>query len=491
VTSAPPEQTLARLTVPANLASLSAVLGLVRDLASGQGLDARAVERLAFVAEEAAANVIAGAYPPGEPGSLDLIVTRRPHQLVVAVEDQGLPFDFRTFEKEESSLTELLARSFGGTVRCCSLGRRGNRVELTCELTADRPLAHVAAAEIARAEEPAIAADVPLTFRMMQPADAESVVRCVYRGYGYTYPNEFMYDPSQLLHLQAAGLFHSAVAVSEAGEVAGHVGLMLERPGASVGETGQAVVDPRYRGHHIFERVKAVLEEHARGLGMAGTYAEAVALHPFSQKGSLATGAHETGIELAADPPSVSYRKIVESQLQRDSLVLMYVKLNETPPRDIYAPVSHEAILRRIYDVNSLSRRFQPLPSEAALPPHAQLDVKVDTAWNEALIQVHTAGQDLPTQVGFRQRELVRRGIGWMALELPLGNAEAMRFAPALEGMGFFFAGIVPEIIDGDVLRLQFLNEARFDPAQIHVASDFGRELLDYVLAAHRSAGVP
>ena len=34
---------------------------------------------------------------------------------------------------------------------------------------------------------------------------------------------------------------------------------------------------------------------------------------------------------------------------------------------------------------------------------------------------------------------------------------------------------------DGDVLRLQWLNGVEADPSDVAVASDFGRELLDYV----------
>jgi hypothetical protein len=53
-----------------------------------------------------------------------------------------------------------------------------------------------------------------------------------------------------------------------------------------------------------------------------------------------------------------------------------------------------------------------------------------------------------------------------------------------LERLGVSYAGIFPNPrTTGDVLRMQSLHRVRVDPADISVASDHGRELLDYVLA--------
>ena len=65
----------------------------------------------------------------------------------------------------------------------------------------------------------------------------------------------------------------------------------------------------------------------------------------------------------------------------------------------------------------------------------------------------------------------------------------AMQFTERLEQLGFFFGGIIPEKDKGDVLRLQYLNNVAIDPSQIQVASDFGKELLAYVLQAQAAAG--
>ncbi|MBY0526755.1 MAG: ATP-binding protein [Gemmataceae bacterium] len=489
----PVEMPVARLTVPAELVYLPAVLNLVRDLAAQHGMDPREVERLAFVAEEAAANIIANAYPPGETGPLDLLLIRRPGKLVVALEDQGLPFDFRAFEKVENTfLIEILHRAFAGEVCCRSLHRQGNRVELIHDLPARASLAHVADEEIARtAVAPPAPTDAELTIRLMQPEDVEGLVRCTYRTFGYSYFDETFYDPEQVQHLLASGQFQVIVAVNPAGEVVGHLSLTLERPDAIVAEATLAVVDPRYRGHHLFERMKSYAKDYARERGWLGLYSEAVAIHPYSQKGCLAIGARETGVLLADMPSDVAFKHIQDTN-ERQATVLFYVLTLTPPPRDVWAPSRHEAILRRLYEHNALPRTVRPIAAadpklEATGLP--QLDVKVDVGAGEAYLTVRAAGPGLDRLASIRLNELLRRRLDVIYFDLPLGHSGAIRHTVALEKLGFFFGGIIPEMIDGDVLRLQYLNKATMDPARLQLASDFGRELLAYVVKCQGEAG--
>src|SRR5262249_18555931 len=71
----------------------------------------------------------------------------------------------------------------------------------------------------------------------------------------------------------------------------------------------------------------------------------------------------------------------------------------------------------------------------------------------------------------------------------PLGHPSAQTLCPQLEALGFFFAGIIPELVGEDVLRLQYLNEVETDLASVQLASDFARELFEYVTQAMGRAG--
>ena len=63
----------------------------------------------------------------------------------------------------------------------------------------------------------------------------------------------------------------------------------------------------------------------------------------------------------------------------------------------------------------------------------------------------------------------------WLCLDLPLSDPGAGQLCAKLEALGFFFAGIIPDIADDDVLRLQYLNEVEAEAESAQIASDFGK----------------
>jgi len=120
----------------------------------------------------------------------------------------------------------------------------------------------------------------------------------------------------------------------------------------------------------------------------------------------------------------------------------------------------------------------------AAVPLSSQVDVKVQTDAGRAFILVTQYGADLEDLVRFRLRELCLRRIDCIYIDLPLSNSATPKFCASLEMLGFFFGGVIPEMSDGDALRLQYLNNVDVDPENIKIASDFGKELLGYVIKA-------
>jgi len=86
--------------------------------------------------------------------------------------------------------------------------------------------------------------------------------------------------------------------------------------------------------------------------------------------------------------------------------------------------------------------------------------------------------------VKFRLRELCLRRIDCVYIDLPMSHPATPKFCASMEMLGFFFAGVIPEMSEGDVLRLQYLNNVDTDLGSIQIASDFGKELLDYVAKA-------
>jgi serine/threonine-protein kinase RsbW len=258
---------------------------------------------------------------------------------------------------------------------------------------------------------------------------------------------------------------------------------MVEDARARVGEAGQAVVDPRFRGHRLFERLKTFAAKEAGEAGLLGLYSEATAAHPYSQKGNLHLGARETGFLLGYIPATVAYKEIGDPRAgRRGSVALFYMRAADEPDRIVFPPARYEDAVRRIIQSNGL-RRTIASRTEVQDTESPILDVKVRDDHNLAIITVRNPGPDLASAVRPRLEELISRRVDCVYVDLPL--CERGTKDVDLVPLGFFFGGILPERDSaGDVMRLQFLNDASMvDPADIHTASMAGEDLLALVLA--------
>src|SRR5207247_6695191 len=145
--------------------------------------------------------------------------------------------------------------------------------------------------------------------------------------------------------------------------------------------------------------------------------------------------------------------------------MLSFLKTNEGPRRIVYAPAHHRKMIERLYEHGAFRRDLKD-SSALAMPANgAQVSVDVSIEWSEASLRVTAYGADLPDLVRARLRELCRRRIDWIGLDLPLSQPEAGQVCASLEALGLFFAGVVPALVGGDVLRLQSLSEIGVDAA--------------------------
>jgi serine/threonine-protein kinase RsbW len=478
---ATPEESIARVTVSADTGFLPPLIDFVKQITHRLGLgDAEQVDR---AIELVCTNIIEHAFGPEEEGSFDVQVLRRPGLVVVAVEDRGLPFDYKRLQDgEDRTVLEILHGSFDET-RFINLGRLGNRVELLKHLPHTDVRDHLPEEEHRRTVEATAAhEDVPLEIRMMRPDESFELSRCVYRSYGYSYDWDYIYYPDRIRELQEKGLMISCVAVTPEGEFVGHLAITVERPGSRVGESGQAVVDPRFRGHHLFPRMKTFMTEWAADAGMYGLYSEATAIHPYSQRGNLHLGARETGFLLGYIPASVSYKQIGEEREgRRGSVALFYMRVTDEPEREIYPPAPYLEEVRRVVEHNGLRRTIGEVPDPTL--QHSLMSVEVRQDHNLAFLRVEEPGADLEELVHRHLRDLSLHRVDCVYVDLPLSHPATQRSAAGLNNLGVFFGGIIPEahVGGGDVLRLQYLNNVEIEAGDVSTASDFGEELLGLI----------
>ncbi len=326
--------------------------------------------------------------------------------------------------------------------------------------------------------------EMDVNFRFLGPHEGTVLTSAIEAAYGQSYDVRWVYDPAEVSARLADGRYVSCVAETGEGELLCHEGMSLAAAGDAVGHSGQAVTMPVARGQHLFTRTKRFLMDWAREEGMAGMFAEATAAHPYSQRANIDLGAHETGFLLGWIPTSVDNDAAEGERPRRQSAALFYAKLNDGHERRVYAPPRHHEIVGQTLALCGLRGTLTVPPPGAELAPRSELHVAVDEDHNLALITVHTPGADLEEAIGAERHHLFhRRGLDAVYVDLPLERPATALVADHLERLGVSYSGVFPNPrTDGDVLRMQSLHRVRVKADDIAVASDHGRELLDYVL---------
>jgi serine/threonine-protein kinase RsbW len=214
-------------------------------------------------------------------------------------------------------------------------------------------------------------------------------------------------------------------------------------------------------------------------------YSEATAAHPYSQKANIELGAHETGFLLGWIPATVENDAAAGKARRRNSAALFYTKLNDGHDRRVYAPERHHEIVGQTLALCELRGTLAQPPSDFELPERTELHVEVDIDHNLALLTVGVPGTDLDEVINAERHRLFRRmRLDALYIDLPLDTPATALVADHLERLGVSYSGIFPNPrADGDVLRMQSLHRVRVKADDVAVASDHGRELLDYVLA--------
>ena len=446
------------------------------------------VERVRSVVKSLCLDVIECHFDDPKAADFTMILREDRAAIIVRIEDQGLPYPLEHFSLDDKSLIgRRLAHGGADTVRFENRGIGGNAVELTVHQSPHHQThlrqQHSQEQDTTRQVD----ANAPITVRELTPDDAPGLARCVYRCYGYTYTNDFIYYPDRVLALIERNLLRSFVGVNPAGDVVGHSGIIRDHQDSRVAESGMAVVDPRYRHHHLLQSINSQHQRACQEMHLVGTYADAVTVHPITQKANVQIGACETGILLAEVPAITAFRGLAETPHQRGSVVVYYHPIGEAPLRQVYLPPRHKALLESIYGRLDLRRTFCDLsPADTAdsdPPTGSSLHVELKERRSLARIEVEVAAADLVASVSHKLREVTLQRFDVIHLDLPLGDRTAMAAVDEFARLGFFYGAVIPELREGDVLRLQYLNNVEVDPDALVLYSDESKRILGEILA--------
>jgi len=477
---------IARLSILPEDRYLRAAMDMVNGIAGANGFGKKDTKRLDEVLNDIFRNIVKYGFQGDTCHPVDVIVSKRLHTLVIALEDKGLPFDFEKLEHgEDERFRSYMFKGYADNVQFMSLGNRGNRTEIVKNLPAKDIREEMDIREHHKhlKAEPA-PPDAKFTIEIFNHKDVNDLVRLVYKCYGYTYPNEFMYYPEKIEALLHGDLMASCGAYDSNGKLIGHLALVFSKPGARVGESGEAVVDPRYRGRQIFQKMKSFMKDYCASNSIVGIYSEAVTVHPYSQKGNLDIGAGEIGYLLGYSPGSVSFQNISDKEKpRRQSVALMYLPVLESDSANIYVPEAYKKLIGDIYKNIGVKRNLITEVGDFKFgkKSESKVQVSVRTDHNQGIITVESSGDNTLGEISYHLEKLCLERVDCIYADLPLNLEGTGHIAEALMGMGFFLGYVVPEYADSDVLRLQYLNNVEISRDDIKTASPFGEELLDFI----------
>lgn len=482
------------LTIANDVQFLPTVLRAVNDMAHIQGFTPEDIHRLELGTEEAVANVIKHAFAHGTTEYFSIVITAESLGLRITIFDQGMPFDpeqLPAYSPEEvaSTMTSrglglFLIRKFIDEVSFHNLGRKGHETVLFKYLHREN-IAQLLAqeekqqAEHERTEDELPKGSVSYDVRRMKPVEAIEVSKCAYSSYGYAYVYENIYYPERVRELNENDNLISFVAVSDASEVMGHSALVPSHDDTGIAEMGVSFVKPRYRGQGCLKALsEARLSEGARR-GLTGVYMQAVTTHPYSQKPAHANGFSDTALMLArADV--LEFKEIEQKKRQRESLVIAYKYLSTPPTMTVYAPVHHQQILQKTFDL--LDARIEWGKEVIANVQGVQANIALKTdSYSGATITVKAYGEEYALTIKKLVKGLCYDGVIAIYVQLPLSDPITQSAIIEMEKIGFFYCGIMPGSNGNNIFIMQYLNNYPFDYSILRLDSDFGKELALYI----------
>ena len=327
--------------------------------------------------------------------------------------------------------------------------------------------------------------------RRLRADEAGRLAEAIRAVYGDSYDAPWVFDAHEVARRISQGLMVSVIAESADGDLLCHAAMTFRSHQDRVGHVGQAVTMPAARGHHLFTAVKRHLADIATERGLAGMYSEATAAHPYSQRANVELGAHETGFLLGWIPATVANDAAAAGPGRRQSVALFYMRTNARPGapglRPAPPPRGDPPDHRHLRPARPPGRPAGSRPAAGPLDgPHPPADRPQPGRAHRDRARPRPGG---PRR--WPSGTACSSGASTPSTSTcPLDLHATALVADELESLGVTYAGIFPNTrAHGDVVRLQSLNGVQIAAADVSVASEHGRELLDYVLADLAAAG--
>lgn len=486
------------LSIPADLSYLSLAHNFVREASRKRGFSGDDLYKIELSLEEAITNVIQHAFTEDEKESFQIVCRHVPLGIEIVIREKGIPFDprqlpeYRSSDDAENLSTSgmgiFLMRQSMDEVSFHNLGMEGKETRLVKYLPSKSIEEYLTDDEkkdaLSRNEEPGVIREkISYRVRRMDPHEAIQISRCAYKSHGYTFFDDHIYYPERIIELNNTEQMISAVAVTEDNVFMGHSALVYPCPEARIAELTFIFVNREYRGQGCMARICSHLFECEKKSPLEGIYVYSVTNHEFTQRGMYGFGIQDCGLLLASSPETWIFKGISGTNPQRISVALSFKYLADPKPLTLYAPPHHEEMIRYLYgNIGAGCHNYADAPANRKLPDcDTEIDTEIFATEDCAEIFIDRYGANTLPEVKKIVRDLCLKQIASIQLFASLEDPCTSFMVREFEGMGFFFAGILPLNTVGDAIVLQYLNNVEIDYDKIVLYTEAAKKIKDYV----------
>lgn len=482
---------MTELQIPNQTGMLLVLQSFVEESARVYHLPENMLQHLRLISEEAFLHILKNSFNPDELSTIKVVTDVDDAFFILSFFDKGLPFDSSLAKQyhpetdvnavDTEGMELFLIKQFADKVEWVNHGSGGKEFRLSFELPQRDIISILNNKRPKDKETVAIHAD-DIDIRPFKDSDAIKIARTIYRAYGYSYPNEDLYYPERITAQNRSGKLVSMVCHDKRrDEIVGHYA--LERPAlGSVAESGQAVVSPDYRGFHLMNKMRVLLEEKAVELRLEGIMSQPVTTHIFSQKVNIGFGSLPCGFSFGLVPQKLSFRQISNTLSQRESCMFFFKPLIKRN-RKLFIPPKHKAIIEKIY--NNLGIEFTPGKQiQNSVSGANKVKSNYYAGWGFGVIEVtkpDTNTFDTIKRAFYNLLFTLKAEV--IFLFISLEHDDITELVKQVEREKFFFAGIAPSLLNGkDAIRFEYLN-GTIDSSKINIYGEKSQEIFDYVLS--------
>ena len=482
-----------KITIPHNINYLPISLNAVHVIAKLTGFDKDDISKLETATEEAVSNVIRFAYTKDDESTFDVILEMRTMGLLIIIKENDTPLSpdmahdtdpkILVSKSEYREYGSILIKRLVDKVRYYNLGKDGLETHLFKYLkNYNRHVSGIKESQKGEKKKAKLLSkkDISYVVRRMKPNEAIDISRVAYSSYGNTYLHPDIYYPDRVRELNKKNQLMSFIATTEDDEIIAHIAFERSTD-EGIPEIGVAFTKPEYRGLGCLNKLISTSLDEAEKLAFTGVFAQGVTSHPYSQQTLNKFGFLDCALLLSIFH-KLTFKDIEQKKAQRESVAVSFRYLLPPEKMTIYPPGHHAEMITGLYE--HIGFRPEISTSNMFVTPDTDksvLSVKTDLDNFTADIWVVTYGKNILTEVHRIMENLSHNRTATIYLRLRLTDPATAKYTSEFEKMGFFFAGILPRSKDKDELILQYLNNYVIDFDQLKIASDKGKEILEYV----------